>query len=438
MRLSFDRSTPIISTLLRELKVARRSKRDAKRDDIKLREMHLDECAEQFLRDNPGRYKENVVTMLKHIEKQKREAARIRLALKGKFEGGLTYVLIPSISAYSEEIQNQPEFDIMNMDFIWDRVQIANGHDIDEWDIVSDKDSAERLTLECLKKHFGQSQGTPFTSDFWIHTLTNEKSQDALLSGDFDLSEYPKPVQMYLASLKKPLDREDIKFEYTFKQFCSFISKVHERTSTSPSGRHYGHFKVLLKYQKSLLHDIYRVMHIAFSNGVLLNRYKKTITTLICKEKGRPRIHRLHPIHIIEAELQAITKSQWAQRLIRKAEKDNEITDAQYGGRSNRQAQNAVLNKVLIFDLARHLAKPMISVDEDLKANYDRELAPLGALEDRYFGLTHQHRKYLVQTTQQQQLHVKTSFGVSPTSYSYSTDKKIWGLGQGVAWAGAR
>ena len=438
MRLSFKRATPIITSLLRQLKVAKRDKRDAKRDDIKLREQHLDECAEQFLRDNPGREKDNVVKMLKHIEKQKREAARIRLALKGKFEGGLTYVLVPSLSAYDEETRRLPDFDILNMDFIWDRVQIANGHDVEEWDIVSNKESVERLSLECLKKHFGQSQGTPFTSDFWIDTLTNEQTQDQILHGTFDLSKYPKPVQLYLKALRKPGDREDIKFEYNFKQFCSFVSKSHERTSTSPSGRHYGHYKVLLKYQKPLLNDIYRIMNMAFSNGVLLNRYKKTITTLICKEKGRPRIHRLRPIHIIEAELQAITKSQWAKSLIKKAEKDNEITDSQYGGRANRQAQSAVLNKVLIFDLARHLAKPMISVDEDLKANYDRELAPLGALEDRYFGLTHEHGQFLVQTTQQQQFFVKTSFGVSDNSYSYSPENKIWGLGQGIAWAGAR
>ena len=147
MRLSFKRSTPIISSLLKDLKIARRAKRDAKRHDIKLWEQHLDECAEQFSRDNPGRDKDNVVKMLKHIEKQKQEAVRIRLALKGKFEGGLTYVPIPSLSAYSLEIQNDPTFHIQNMDFIWDRVQIANGHDIDEWDIVNDKESVERLTL---------------------------------------------------------------------------------------------------------------------------------------------------------------------------------------------------------------------------------------------------------------------------------------------------
>lgn len=88
------------------------------------------------------------------------------------------------------------------------------------------------------------------------------------------------------------------------------------------------------------------------------------------------------------------------KKLIKQAERDHEITDSQYGGRSQRQAQSEVLNKVLIFDISRHLSKPLTSVDEDLKANYDRKLAPLGALEDRYFDLTHQHGKYMVNTTQ--------------------------------------
>ena len=52
-----------------------------------------------------------------------------------------------SLSLRYWPIQNDPAFHIQNMDFIWDRVQIANGHDIDEWDIVNDKESVERLTL---------------------------------------------------------------------------------------------------------------------------------------------------------------------------------------------------------------------------------------------------------------------------------------------------
>ena len=49
MRQSFKHSTSKIVALLRDLKQVRREKRTAKRDDVALREQHLDECAEQSL-----------------------------------------------------------------------------------------------------------------------------------------------------------------------------------------------------------------------------------------------------------------------------------------------------------------------------------------------------------------------------------------------------
>jgi len=438
MRQSFKRSTPVLVKILKELKQVRREKRDAKRHDVSLREKHLDECAEQYLRDHPGCEKDNVVRQLKHIEKQKREAVRIRIALKGRFEGGLNYVLVPSESAYSEEERSNEDFNVLNMEYIWPRVQIANGKDITEWNIVNDKETVEALTLACMRKHFGQAQGTPLTSDFWIKTLTNKDSQNAIMEGSFDLTPYPRSLQLYFKAMQRIHEKDEIPFDYNFSQFCKFVSKSNERTSTSPSGRHYGHYKVLLQRQKGILEDIYMIMHMAFSNGILLDRYKVTVTTLIAKDKGKPRIHRLRPIHIIEAELQALSKSQWAQSLITRAEANNDIVHSQYGGRHGKQAQSAVLNKVLIFDITRHLAKPMISVDEDLKANYDRELAHLGALEDRFVGLSHEHGTYLVKTTREQQFFVKTGFGISTENYSYTDTDKIWGLGQGIGWAGAR
>ena len=88
----------------------------------------------------------------------------------------------------------------------------------------------------------------------------------------------------------------------------------------------------------------------------------RTVTTLIAKELNRPRIHRLCPIHIVEIELQAITKLQWAKNLINRAGKLKMITDSQYGGRAQRQAQSIVLNHTLIFDIIRHVVKPLTYV----------------------------------------------------------------------------
>ena len=137
-----------------------------------------------------------------------------------------------------------------------------------------------------------------------------------------------------LTTKKNP--ENELQFLYPFEDFCSFIRGAEEKTSASPSGRHYGHCKVLLRNCRRLLFDVYKVMKIAFMNGIFLERYKRTVTTLIAKEKGRPRIHRLRPIHIVEIELQALSKSQWAKKFIKRAERNNMITDSQYGGRALR------------------------------------------------------------------------------------------------------
>ena len=92
----------------------------------------------------------------------------------------------------------------------------------------------------------------------------------------------------------------------------------------------------------------------------------------------------------------------------------------------------------MIYDIQRTLAQDFTSVDEDLKANFDRELSHLGAMEDRFYGNSFLHGKYLVDTTTSQKFHVKTNFGISPNSYHFTNSNRIWGLGQGMGWSGAR
>lgn len=78
----------------------------------------------------------------------------------------------------------------------------------------------------------------------------------------------------------------------------------------------------------------------------------------------------------MEVELQAILKSKWNNKI---------------GGRANRQAESVVLNQLLAYDLNNFQIREYTSVDEDLKANYDRELAPFGA---RVFGQNNSHTTF--------------------------------------------
>lgn len=87
-----------------------------------------------------------------------------------------------------------------------------------------------------------------------------------------------------------------------------------------------------------ILKDVHKLMVICMSHNVLLPRYCKTVTTLIAKEPGQPKIHRIRPIHLIEIELHSIAKSQWSKKLIRHAESKKSSTSSQYGGRAGNQA----------------------------------------------------------------------------------------------------
>ena len=213
---------------------------------------------------------------------------------------------------------------------------------------------------------------------------------------------------------------------------------VKERTTTSPDGRHYGRFKVLLEKAPKIFEDIYRIMNMAIKNNIILDRWKKTVTVLIPKDKERvPKIHRLRPLHIVEPEVNAIAKALWAKKLMRIAESTNNMADSQYGGRKYRQAQTAVLNKVLYYDINRTTMKEAIYNDIDMRSNYDRELARLVAAEARIkLGLHKRDANFMIKFVENQKWYVKTAFGVSEDSYTHEESNKMYGLGQGIAWSG--
>lgn len=143
--------------------------------------------------------------------------------------------------------------------------------------------------------------------------LSSAEVQQQIIEGTYDLTTIPKHIQMYLRALERPKTvKADLPFKYTFREFCTFIENSTESTSASPSGRHYGHYKVLCKHLPDILRDIYRIMNFSITYGIILDRYTNTVTTLIQKEE-LPYIYRLRPLHLIEVELQAITKSQWAK-----------------------------------------------------------------------------------------------------------------------------
>ena len=395
MSLSFKTYNAKIKNLTSQLQNVNKTIRTLKKNEVDFRNQHMDDCVQQAIRDNPDTDAKKYIKQLKHIENQRRNSSHVDRTLNGTREGALSYILIPSPSEYPDEQRNDLNFNYRDIHTMWQRIEPKNGKDIHCWEIVDQQHEVEHLSLEAMKLHFSQSNNTPLTSDFWIKQLMDPNAQKAILDGTYDLSAYPKPIQIFFQALQIKHTNDNLKFHYPFEEFEMFVRDATEKTSASPSGRHYGHFKVIQKYLPDILKDVHRIMKVSMSHNVLIPRYCKTVTTLMAKEPGQPKIHRLRPLHLIEIELQAIAKSQWSKKLIRHSEYKRLITDSQYGGRAGNQAQSAVLNKVLAYDTNNLYVKNYTSVDEDLKANFDRELSHLGAMEDRYYGTPINQGEYL-------------------------------------------
>jgi hypothetical protein len=119
------------------------------------------------------------------------------------------------------------------------------------WHQCNPSDIEEKL-LERNIRHFGQAEGTLFTRDdfkqhFAYDGTTTIVTQ--LINGQFDLGKLDNLTEGARALLNKLSTKPCTTFlddEITYDEFKTAFQKWSEGTSTSPSGHHLGHYKVLL------------------------------------------------------------------------------------------------------------------------------------------------------------------------------------------------
>ena len=138
----------------------------------------------------------------------------------------------------------------------------------------------------------------------------------------------------------------------------------------------------------------------------------------------------------METELNCKAKSHWEQDLMNHIEKGKTLTDDQYGGRSRRQAQSAVLNKVLYFDIQKQLAEPAIFIDKDARNCFDRFISSLISLENETLGSPSLASQLMENLLQRQHIQAKTIYGVTDHAISDVSNLQHFGSGQGIGWSG--
>ena len=244
------------------------------------------------------------------------------------------------------------------------------------WRIVTDPYDIEHYLMLRNRMHFGQAHGTPFTipplSDH-LDWTASMPAADEILQGSYvpseELSEMCKQV---LQECKASATLDNVSAELTLEEFTAKIQSWREATTTSPSGRHLGRYKALfgtssylpepedngegpyeqfLAKQKEIATLIVQIINFCIQRGHVLSRWKQIVNTMIFKDVGNYRIHRLRVIHIYEADFNLLLAVKWRE-LLKSADRAGLINKGQFGGRPGHEATSLALLEELRIDIS--------------------------------------------------------------------------------------
>jgi len=186
---------------------------------------------------------------------------------------------------------------------------------------ITDGFTIEQLILRRNKRHFRQAETTPLATEDVIEKIgwgaTTERSED-LLNGKSDPADITDDEwsRYLLASMKR--HSKEITITIRTEKMMGKYKRWKERTSTSPPGRHLGHFHALFRPLKAKneeerdklegirvqimeLHSL--MLQTAYDNEHVYKRWEYILTCMLGKDSGIPRLHRLRIIHLYECDL---------------------------------------------------------------------------------------------------------------------------------------
>lgn len=338
-----------------------------------------------------------------------------------------------------------------------------------EWVKVTDPTEFVPMIIERNIKHFGQAQSSPFATspllDVFGYTGTTASATALIDQGIIPPSCTAEDVHTGAQDiLRKLADGHNMpasQLHVDQHEFWSAFQKWDERTSTSPSHRHLGHYKVLqvsdgndsnYKNKKASRQDdeddlgpekppnpsdaiqqvYYHVAAAAVKSGNTLERWCNSSSLMLEKIPGSPKIHKLRVIHIYEADYNLMLKILWARQLVWAGHLKQAFHEGQAGSRPDHRCSDVIIRKEMNYLYARLSRTALATVDNDAKACYDRILCNLAMMVSRYFGMSEAACKFHSTTLKAMHYRIRTTMsGDSSQVYKHTTDTPIHGSGQG-------
>lgn len=359
-----------------------------------------------------------IIEKIANTEMKKRDWAILENNFNPRSISGISNVEIPNLDANGIPT-NDPDKAV-------DWTRVTNPSDIEEKLI-------ERNTL-FTRQDF---------KDNFHYDGTSSNATD-LINGNFDIDTIPNLTEGARSLLLKLSSKPSTTFlddQISYDEFKTAFQKWSEGTSTSPSGRHLGHYKVLLcsdncsdryddKYKdprEDIMTVYYNIVIAALNMGISIDRWQNCTTTMIEKQPGNPKINKLRVIHLYEADYNAILKIVWARKVVWHAHNNDVLNNGQPGSRPI----DVVTQKDQKYLFSRLTNTNIATMDNDAKSCYDRILCNLAMIISQYFGISKSSAAVQATTLRMMKFRLRTAIGNSTNTYQHSELTPIHGTGQG-------
>jgi hypothetical protein len=158
--------------------------------------------------------------------------------------------------------------------------------------------------------HFAQAKDTPFvagTLGQQLHPFEQNQFSESILNGTVDLSNLHLSASIHdcIHEMCFPLGEDGsdpVSNVISPEDFFNGFKQLSEDLSSSPSGRHIGHYKAALG-DIELCTMYATILSLPFKHGFTLHQWTSAVQVMLEKTKGCARIDKLRVIQLLEADL---------------------------------------------------------------------------------------------------------------------------------------
>jgi len=414
----------------KNLKCAYRKMTDCQKNSEQLRVTFLEELAEAIVLNNNSSLanadlcRERTLHQLKQLqfrEKMRRAYRQISHTLAPQVPLGLDRVDVPDGNVLNTQYGDPT------------KPKTWSG----PWVSKTDPEEIAQVVRHLNIAQYHQAYQTPFRSGPLADAIGRQADTiqaNSLLSGSLQhlpIEDLMPETTRILHTLATPYPKiPEHSLKITNDDFIGVYKALKENTSSSPSGRHVGHYKAVVGDPVLVtMHAI--MMTLPFLHGFVPDRWTKVTDIMLKKDHGSARCHRLRIIALFESDLNQAKRLLIGRTLSHHLEDSHLLPSMQFGSRRGRQSQSAVLQKVLCHDMTRIMKATTAFIENDAIGCYDQLVNNLILLLLARLGFAQSVCSCLGSLWDSTTHFIKTLYGTSSVTYSSTAEIPLFGPGQG-------